>query len=96
MDTIADVATIVGLVRDVVLLILLSVTLITLLLLLRKVRQLLGSAQATVETVHETIVKISERVVEPATSNVGAARRIGGIAGFLLGLFRRKRRDNDG
>ena len=94
MGTIADIATIVGLVRDVVLLIILTVALIALVMVFGKVRQLLSSAQATADVVRETVEKISERVVEPATSNVGAARRIGGIAGFLLGLMRRKRRDN--
>ena len=91
MDIVSDIATIVGLVRDVFLLILLAVALIALLAIISKVKRLLDSATRTVETVQEAVENISERVVEPATSNAGTARRVGSVAGLLLGLFRRNR-----
>lgn len=91
----------VGLVRDIVFLLLLTVALIVLLVLLAKIRQLLNTVQETANTVKETVDSVqdtvntvSEKVVEPTTSNAGAMRRIGGFFGFLLGMVRRRKRRN--
>ena len=94
-DTVSDVATIVGLVADVVLLILLTVALIALVVVFTQVRKLLKSAQATVDTVQEAAQTISERVIDPATENVDTGRRIGSTVGFLMGMFRSRRRSKD-
>ena len=94
-DTVSDVATIVGLVADVVLLILLTVALIALVVVFTQVRKLLKSAQATVDTVQEAAQTISERVIDPATENVDTGRRIGSAVGFLMGMFRSRRRSKD-
>ena len=95
METISDIAAIVGLVRDVVLLVLLTVALVALIIVFSKVRQLLITIKSTAETVQETVTMVSEKVAEPAASNMGTARRIGGIAGFALGIFKRRKKDKD-
>ena len=100
MDTVTDIATIVGLVRDVVLLALLTIALIALLVIFTKIRQLLITVQETAntvketaESVQETVNTVSEKVVKPASSNAGAMRGIGGFFGFILGMVRRRKQE---
>ena len=95
METVTDIAAIVGLVRDVVLLVLLTVALVALLIVFGKLRQLLNTVKSTADTVQETVTMVSEKVVEPASSNMGTAKRLGGIAGFALGIFRKRKKDKD-
>ncbi len=94
-DTVSDIATIVGLVTDVVLLILLTVALVALFLVFAQIRKLLNSAQVTIDTVQDAAHTISERVINPATQNVSTGRRIGSTVGFVMGLFRNRRRQKD-
>lgn len=94
-DTVGDIATIVGLVRDVVLLILLTTALVALIIVLTQIKRLLKTAQSTFDTVQDAAQTISDRVINPATENVGTGRRIGSTVGFLMGLFRRKRRPKE-
>ena len=96
---IANTAIVVGLMRDVVFLVLLTVALIALLVILAKIRQLLNTVQETAnrvketsESVQEAVNTISEQVVEPAASNAGVMRGIGGVFGFLTGMGRRRKR----
>ena len=95
METISDIAAIVGLVRDVVLLVLLTVALIALIVVFSKARQILITIKSTVDTLQETVTMVSEKVVEPAASNMGTARRLGGVAGFALGMFRKRKKDKE-
>ena len=95
METVSDIAAIVGLVRDVVLLVLLTVALIALIVVFSKARQILITIKSTVDTLQETVAMVSEKVVEPAASNMGTARRLGGVAGFALGMFRKRKKDKD-
>ena len=93
-DTVTDIATIVGLVTNVVLLVLITVALVALAVVFSQIRKLISTAQSTLETVQDAAETVSERVINPATENVGTSRRIGSAVGFLIGLFRRKRRQN--
>ena len=95
METVSDIAAIVGLVRDVVLLVLLTVALVALIIVFSKARQILITIKSTVDTLQETVTMVSEKVVEPAASNMGTARRLGGVAGFALGMFRKRKKDKD-
>ena len=95
METVSDIAAIVGLVRDVVLLVLLTVALVALIIVFSKARQILITLKSTVDTLQETVTMVSEKVVEPAASNMGTARRLGGVAGFALGMFRKRKKDKD-
>ena len=95
METVSDIAAIVGLVRDVVLLVLLTVALVALIVVFSKARQILITIKSTVDTLQETVTMVSEKVVEPAASNMGTARRLGGVAGFALGMFRKRKKDKD-
>ena len=92
---VTNIAVVVGLVRDVVFLTLLIVALIALLVVFKKIRELLNTIKDTAESVQEAVNTVSEKVVEPAASNAGAMRGIGGFFGFILGLRGRKRRKND-
>ncbi len=91
MDIINDIATVVGLVRDVVLLLLLTVALIALLAVFGKTMELLKTIKQTVDTIQDTVSTISEKVIEPAAST----RRTGRFFGFLLGMRDSKRRKSD-
>ena len=90
-DTVSDIATIVGLVTNVVFLILLTFALVALALVFSQIRKLLSTAQSTLETVRDAAETVSERVIDPATENVGTSRRIGSAVGFVIGLFRSRR-----
>ncbi len=100
MDIVEDVAIVVGLVRDVIFLLLLTAALIALLVMLGMIRKLLNAVQETAntvketaESVQETVNTVSEKVVEPAASNAGAMRGLGGLFGFLMGMRRRRKRE---
>ena len=94
MNIVSDIAIVVGLVRDVVFLLLLFVALIALLVIFNKMRGLVNKLNETAETVQEAVQTVSEKVVEPAASNAGAMRGIGGLFGFLMGM-RRRGSEND-
>ncbi len=94
METVNDIATVVGLIRDVVLLLLLTVALIALLVIFGAVKRLLDSAKATAESVHDTVNTISEKVVDPVASNANAMRGVGGILGIIMGMRGGKRGKN--
>ena len=67
MDTVSNIATIVGLVRDILLLLLLAVALVTLLLLAAMIRKLFATVGDTAEAFQEAVKKISENVMNPQT-----------------------------
>ena len=92
---VTNIAIVVGLVRDLILLIILIVALIAILVVFNKIRELLNTVKETAESVQEAVNTVSEKVVEPAASNAGAMRGIGGFFGFILGLRGRNRRKND-
>ena len=94
METVNDIATVVGLIRDVVLLLLLTVALIALLIIFGTIKRLLDSAKSTAETVNETVNTISEKVVEPMASNSNAMRGVGGLLGIIMGMRNKKKRKN--
>ena len=90
METIENIAVVVGLVRDVLLMLAIGAVLVLVLM----VMALLRSVKETVETVQETIQTISEKIIEPAAEEVGTSRNIGRVVGFALGIFRRKKQSN--
>ena len=89
MDIINDIATIVGLARDVILLLLLTVALIALLVIAKKVTGLLSTVKETAEKAQDMLETVSEKVVTPAASNPGALRALVSLLGFFFGRFRR-------
>ena len=99
MDSVNDVATIIGLVRDVVLLLLLVVALIGALVILRKGVSLINTVKRTVDQAEQIVDTVSRRVVQPAASNPRLMRAMGRAVGFLTGLFKNRRKsegENDG
>jgi hypothetical protein len=91
LDIINDIATIIGLARDVVLFVLLTVALIVLIVIAKKVIGLLNTAKRTAEKAQELMETVSEKVVTPAASNPKAFRAFGSVLGFLMGFLRRSR-----
>ena len=90
---IEQIAIVVGLVRDILLLVLLAVALIALVVVFSKISQLLNTVKDTAESVQEAVNTISEKVVEPTASNAGVMRGIGGFFGFILGMGRRRKQE---
>ena len=91
MDIINDIATIIGLARDVILLLLLTVALIALLVIAKKVVGLLNAAKEAADKAQDMLETVSDKVVGPASSNPKAMRAIGSMLGFLAGFLRRSR-----
>ena len=91
LDIINNVATIIGLARDVVLVLLLTVALIALIVIARKVIGLLNTVRQTAEKAKDMLETVSERVVKPASSNPTAFRVFGRALGFLAGFLRRSK-----
>jgi hypothetical protein len=91
LDIINDIATIVGLARDVILLLLLTAALIAVLVIAKKVTDLLRTVKQTAEKAQDVLDTVSEKVVTPAASNPGALRALVSLLGFLFGRFRRSK-----
>ena len=89
MDTVSDVATIIGMARDIVFFLLLAVALLVIFVLFRKVSALLDSVKRTVKDAEDVISVISDKVVGRATAGSGVAYGAGKVGAFLLGLRRR-------
>ena len=85
-------AQIVGLIRDIALIVILLVAMVALLVSYRKVSALLDSLGRTVKGVQEVSDALSEKIVGPATAGSGVAFRTGKLAAFFFGLTRKLRR----
>ena len=95
---ITDIAEIVALVRDILLLVLLAVALLIAVVVYSKVSTILNSVRRTIKETEAIIATVSEKVVGPAGGGSGIARAAGKTLSFLFGLSRRgrKERKNDG
>ena len=89
MDIVTDIATIIGLARDGMLLLLLAAALIAVIVIARKVIGLINTVRNTAEKAHKMLETVSEKVVTPAASNPKAFRVLGSVLGFLARRFRR-------
>ena len=89
----ADTAQIIGIVRDVLLVLLLTVMLLVVLILWRKVSSLIDSAKRTAKGAEEIVEAVSSKVVAPATAGAGVAFGMGKVAAFLTGFARKRQRD---
>ena len=89
MDIINDIATIVGLIRDVFLLILLGVATFVLIAISKKVMGITNSVRQLIRTTEGILEAVSEKIVKPATSNPRGFRMLGRLLGFVGGILRR-------
>ncbi len=99
MDSLNDAATILGVVRDVVLLLLLAVAFISAIVIVRKAVSLINTVKRTADKAEQIVDMLSRRVVEPAASNPRLMRMMGRSVGLLTGLLTNRRRSggrNDG
>lgn len=95
MDTVADVALILGMARDALLFILLLALLVGALIVIKKLSALLNEAQKVVADTRKMVETLTENVVQPAASNSGVAYGAGKVGAFILGLRRNKRKKGD-
>lgn len=99
MDSLNDAATIIGIVRDVLLLLLLAVAFIGAIVIVRKAVSLINTVKRTADRVEQIVDTLSRNVVRPAASNPRLMRTMGRALGFLTGLLTNRRRSggrNDG
>ena len=95
MDTVADIALIIAMARDILLFVLLLALLVGALIVIKKLSALINEAQKVVTNTREMIETLTENVVEPAASNSGVAYGAGKVGAFILGLRKNKRRKGD-
>jgi hypothetical protein len=94
-----DLATILGVVRDVVLLLLLVVALVGVLIIFRKAVSLINTVKRISDQAEQMVDTLSRGVVRPAASNPRLVRAAAGAVRFLTGLLTNRRRSggrNDG
>ena len=88
---IADIADLVGIIRDVFFVALLLLAIFVLIVAYRRVKRVLDSAERTLGSVEEVADALSSRFAKPASSESRVAYVVGKIAAFVLGLFKKKR-----
>ena len=99
MDSLNDAATIIGVIRDVVLLLLLVVAFVAVIIIGRKAVSLLNTVKRAADQAEQMIDMLSRKVVRPASSNPGFFRALGRGISLLTGLLTNRRRSggrNDG
>jgi hypothetical protein len=84
-------ATIIGMIRDIVLLLLLVVLLVAVFLILKKVSAILNSVKRTSEKVQDVVTTVSDRLVGPATAGSGVAFGLGKLVAFARGASRKNK-----
>ena len=89
---VTDIAEIVALVRDIVLLVLLAMALLLVIVVYWKLSSILDSAKRTVKEAETIVTTLSEKVVGPAGGGSRMARGTGKTLSFLFGLLGRGRR----
>ena len=89
-----DTAEIIGIVRDVLLILVLAAALVFMLLVWRKVTSVLDSTKRTIKGAENIFTIVSSKVVGPAAAGSGVAFGVGKVAAFLTGFARRRRRDD--
>ena len=95
MDTVADVALIIAMARDILLFVLLLALLVGALIVIKKLSSLISEAQKAVADARKMVETLTENVVQPAASNSGVAYGAGKVGAFILGLRRNKRKKGD-
>ena len=97
---IENVAEIVGIVRDFILILAFLIAALVLLLIYRKLSSVLDSAGRTLKSAEELSSTISSKLAGPAGSGTGVASGAGKVAAFFVSFARRimkkKRGDKDG
>ena len=87
--SLADIADVIGIVRDFLLIFALLAAILILLVLYKKLASLLDSAGRAMRNAEEVATSISSRIVRPATAGSGMASGIGKLVAFITGFSRR-------
>lgn len=88
-----DIAEILGIVKDALLILLLAILLLVILLVWRKVVYVLDSAKRIVEGAESVVTAVSSKVAGPAAAGYGVAFGAGKVAAFLTGFAKKRRGD---
>ncbi len=94
--TFDDAAEIIAVIRDIAFIVLLLVTLLVAVVLVSKVSSVLNSAKRTAKGVEDMMSTVSGSVVKPAAAGSGVAFGAGKILAFILGLGKRKKKQQGG
>ena len=92
-------AFVLGVTRDVLIILISFFGLLAVLVIYRKVTKILDSAGRTLKNVEDMADSLANSIVKPANSGSGLAFGVGKLAAFVMGLSRRKKRKgghNDG
>lgn len=92
----SDVAEVVGIVRDVLLILVFLLTILILFVIWRKLSSVLGSLGGTLRSVEEAADTVSSRFVKSAAAGSGIAFGIGKAAAFVRGMSSKKKRGGKG
>ena len=88
----SDFAEVVGVIRDVLIILIFTMVLVVMLAIYRKTSKLLDSARRTMKNVEEMADGIANSIVGPAAAGSGMAFGAGKLAAFILGLARKRRK----
>ena len=92
----SDIAEVVGIVRDVLLILVFLLAILILFVMWRKISSVLGSVSGTLRNVEEVADAVSSRFVKPAAAGSGIAFGIGKAAAFVRGMSGKKKRGGKG
>ena len=90
-----DTAEIIGIVRDVLLILLLAVALLVVLIVWSKVSSVLDSTKRTIKGVESIVDTVSSKFAGPATAGSGVVFGARRVVSFLTGLAKRRRDTTD-
>ena len=96
-DVVQEIATYVGLARDIILLLLLFAILLMVLFIYRKISQTISSVNRIIKNTEEIVSTVSDSIARPAAAGSGVAFGLGKAVAFFRGLrSSRKGGRNDG
>ncbi len=91
--SLAEAANTIAIVRDIVLIVIVSATTLVLLFLFRKVSKVLDSAATILDRVENIAETMSSRIVGPAAAGTGVAFGAGKLAAFVLGFSKKRKKE---
>ena len=88
-----DVAEIIVVVRDIMIIVAMVAGSHAIFLLFRSISRLLKTVSRTTDKVSESVYEIADKLVKPATAGSGAAFVLGKLASVVMGFGRKKHTD---
>jgi hypothetical protein len=92
----SEAAEIIGVIRDIAIVLILLLAMIVLIVVFRKVSAALDSARRAVKSAEEVAAALATRIVGPAAAGSGVAFGAGKLAAFVLGWSSKRRKKGGG